>query len=176
MAAVYRAENLETGREVALKRPMPWEGCNERLRREADSLASIGHAHVMPVIDTGTDSDGNHWYAMPIAVGSLDSLWTKGFLGTDAESLCRVLLDEAGGGIGAFHDAGLIHRDLKPGNVLALADRKSSSGIRWVVADLGLVRRRLGQTTQNLTGSASMVGTLGYIAPEVTLRARLLRS
>lgn len=82
MAAVYRAENIQTGTEAALKRPMPWDGCNDRLRREADSLSSIEHPHVMPVLDTGTDTDGNHWYA----VGSLDKLWAKGFLGTDAEA------------------------------------------------------------------------------------------
>ncbi len=146
---------------------MPWDGCNDRLRREADSLASIDHPHAIPVLDTGTDNAGQHWYAMPIAVGSLGKLWATGFLGSDPEALCRVILDEVCSGIGALHDEGLVHRDLQPGNVLALADRKTASGIRWVVADLGLVRRPLGQTTNNLTGSASVLGTLGYIAPEV---------
>jgi|GEM_PF-3938518 len=81
MAAVYKAQHTATKVEVALTRPMPWDGCNDRLRREADSLAAIDHPHVIPVLDTGTDGAGKHWYAMPIAVGSLGKLWTTGFLG-----------------------------------------------------------------------------------------------
>lgn len=93
-AAVYKAEHTATKVEVALKRPMPWDGCNDRLRREADSLASIDHPHVIPVLDTGTDNARQHWYTMPIAVGSLGKLWATGFLGSDPEALCRVMLDE----------------------------------------------------------------------------------
>ena len=65
MAAVYKAKHTATKVEVALKRPMPWDGCNDRLRHEAHFLASIDHLHVIPVLDTGTDSAGQHWYVMP---------------------------------------------------------------------------------------------------------------
>lgn len=166
MAKVYKAEHEDSKTVVALKRPMPWDGCNDRLKREAKSLSSLSHPHVIEVLERGTDEDGDYWYAMPLAVGSLDQLWSAGSLGNDVDTLCNTLLHEVGSGIDALHQAGLIHRDLKPGNILAISDKSSASGIRWVVADLGLVRRPLGQTTHDLTGSAAYLGTLGYIAPE----------
>ena len=78
MAAVYQVENIQTSTEAALRQPMPWDGCNDRLRREADSLTSIENPARHTGSRHGTDTDENHSYAMPIAAGRLDRLRTKG--------------------------------------------------------------------------------------------------
>lgn len=167
MAVVYEAEEDATGLRVALKRPMPWEGCDDRLRREADVLSRFDHRHVMRILDLGQDEDEKHWYAMPLARGSLRSLWAGPSESPEAEALARIVLGEIGSGLGALHEQNYVHRDVKPANVLAIPDDGTQTGYRWVIADLGLVRRPPGETTNNQTGSALVLGTLGYIAPEV---------
>lgn len=167
MAAVYEALHERTGERVALKRPMPWEGCDDRLRREADVLSKFDHPHIMQIIDHGTDDHDVHWYAMPVARGSLSTIWSPLADSRNTERVCRQILRQAGAGLDVLHEAGYVHRDVKPGNILAFADPSFSGDTRWVISDLGLVRRPPGETTNNPTGSASVLGTLGYIAPEV---------
>jgi serine/threonine protein kinase len=167
MAAVYTATAEDGGATCALKRPMPWEGCDERLRREAEVLARFDNPHLMNVVDQGQDDEGWHWYAMPLALGRLDRLWEAGQLGSDREAVAREILVQVGDGLRVLHGAGYLHRDLKPANVLAMSDAASAERRRWVLADFGLVRRPVGETTDPLTGSASVLGTLGNIAPEV---------
>lgn len=166
MAYVYRARRRGDSHDVASKRPMPFENCNERLAREISVLSTIDHPNVMPILEHGIDGDGNSWYTMPMARGSLSTLHEAGRLTADLDALCRRVLDEASAGLGAMHDAGYIHRDVTPGNILALEDEDAQDGVRWVIGDCGLVRRPLGETTLSLTGSASVLGTLGFIAPE----------
>lgn len=165
-AIVYRATGPNgSSEEVALKRPLPFEFCDERLQREIDVLAKISHNHLMPVLDHGVDDDGHPWYTMPLARGSLKKLWLSGQLGDDVDAVCARVLEHVCLGVGAMHDAGYLHRDVNPNNILALND-SHEIGYWWVVADCGLVRRPLGETTHGLTGSASRLGTDGYIAPE----------
>lgn len=167
MAVVYRATHkTESGPDVAVKRPLPFGNASERLRREIDVMSSVSHPHVMPILDWGRDDDGNYWYAMPVAGGSLKTLWQEGHLTGSGEEIAREVLRAVSQGLGSMHDAGFIHRDVTPGNVLALDGDTSSSGPRWVIADCGLVRRPVGETTLTLTGSATTMGTLGFIAPE----------
>ena len=166
MAVVYTARLNKSSPIVALKRPLPWPTCDERLRREIDVLTTLDHPHVMPVLDHGIDDEGKPWYVMPRGRGSLGALWEAGELGDDAEAVCVDVLEEVCAGLGAMHDAHYLHRDVTPRNVIALYDDDLSRGYRWVMADCGLVRRPLGETTAGLTGSASNLGSPGYIAPE----------
>jgi len=166
MAVVYAAKKVGGDAVIALKRPMPWPNCDERLMREIDVLRQLDHPHVMPILDHGLDEDGRPWYAMPRARGSLQDLWESGALGNDAQAVCTDVLDEVCSGLGAMHEAGFLHRDVTYRNVLALHDADVPRGYRWVIADCGLVRRPLGETTHGLTGSATSLGTLGFIAPE----------
>jgi serine/threonine-protein kinase len=121
----------------------------------------------MPVLQQGTDDDGAHWYSMPEAEGSLARLIVASSSFGEREALCETLLLQVGRGLQAIHDSGHIHRDVKPANILALKDSSFADGRRWVIADLGLVRRPVGESSHDLTGSASVLGTLGYIAPEL---------
>lgn len=166
MAVVYRARTDGQAEAVALKRPLPWPTCDERLTREISVLTALSHPHVMPVLDHGVDDEGKPWYVMPIARASLAALWEQGQLGDEAEELCTELLEEVGAGLDAMHAARLVHRDVTPRNIMALDDPAAPRGFRWVVSDCGLVRRPLGETTLGLTGSATSLGSPGYIAPE----------
>lgn len=165
-AIVYRARRPGDGLVVALKRPLPFPQCNDRLRREISVLSALSHPHVMPVLDSGIDTQGEHWYAMPLARGSLKRLWESGHLGNDVDAIGFEVLEQVSLGLGAMHDANFLHRDVNPNNILALDDPTQPNGYRWVVADCGLVRRPLGHTTQVLTETGARLGTEGYIAPE----------
>lgn len=165
-AIVYRARPIDDSEYVALKRPLPFDHCDERLEREIDVLAKMSHTHLMPVLDHGVDEEGHPWYAMPLARGSLKDLWLSRGLRDDVDALCAEVVEHVCLGLEAMHDAGYLHRDVNPNNILALDDPLETRGYRWVVADCGLVRRPLGETTHALTGSVSRLGTDGYIAPE----------
>lgn len=165
-AAVYRARHPGDSDYVALKRPQPFDLCDERLQREIQVLAKMSHAHLMPVLAHGVDDEGHPWYTMPLARGSLKKLWLSGEVGDDVDSVCAEVLEHVCLGLGAMHSAGFLHRDVNPNNILALDDPQAPKRHRWVVADCGLARRPLGETTQGLTGSATLLGTTGYIAPE----------
>lgn len=166
MAVVYAATHPDRPDLVVLKRPLPFLNAPERLRREIEALSAVDHSQVMPVIDHGVDEEGQPWYVMPLALGSLRSLWEAGRLGSDAEAVCTEVLEDVCAGLGAMHEAGYVHRDVTPNNVLGFPDPDRPSGVRWVIADCGLARRPLGETTEGLTGSVSRLGTDGYMAPE----------
>ncbi|NPD04514.1 protein kinase [Nocardioides sp. zg-1308] len=155
------------GPSVAIKRPLPWDGNNnDRLRREIDVMSSLAHDHVMPILDSGIDEEGFYWYTMPLSTGSLRKQRDTLLHSYDLETLSQWVFQEVAAGVGFMHELGYTHRDIKPDNVLALADPSRPRGLRWVIADGGLIRRPLGETTNALTGSVTTMGTTGYIAPE----------
>ena len=162
MSTVTRAAPLSGGQDVALKRPIDWPGShsNERLKREISVLDELDHPNVIPLLDHGVDQSGMYWYTMPIAEGSLKDIWESGNAGTSAEDLCLLVLQHIAAGLSNMHEAGFVHRDVKPANILLLKNKI------WVVADCGLVRRPIGETTAEYTGSVSVMGTFGFIAPE----------
>jgi len=162
MSTVNRASPKTGGADIALKRPIIWPDShsNERLRREISVLNELSHPNVIPLLDHGVDQDGMSWYTMPIAEGSLKDIWESGTAGMSAEDVCLSILQQIAAGIGHMHEAGFIHRDVKPANILSLGSNN------WVIADCGLVRRPVGETTAGYTGSATVMGTLGFIAPE----------
>lgn len=167
MAYVYEAVQVDTGLVLAMKRPMPYEGAADRLRRESAILAKVDSPHVMPILDAGVDAANEPWYVMPRAKHNLSDYLEARPAGLGTDEIGRIVLDQIASGLQALHSAGLVHRDIKPENLLEIQDEASAEAGRWVVADLGLVRQPAGETTQNLTGSASMLGTAAYAAPEM---------
>lgn len=111
MAVVYEATHPDRPGTLALKRPLPFPHAGERLRREIEALTRVDDPNVMPVVDHGVDGEGQPWYAMPLALGSLKALWEAGTLGTDAETVCLDVLEDVCAGLGAIHAAGYVHRD-----------------------------------------------------------------
>ena len=159
MSTVYLATDTRLDRDVALKVLYPHlaadPGFLERFEREAKSAARLSHPHVVGVLDQGIDENGLAYLVMEYVPGRTlrDLLRERGTL-TPRQALA--LLDAVVEGLAAAHDAGLIHRDVKPENVLLSEDG------RIKIADFGLARA---VTTSTNTGT--LVGTVAYLAPEL---------
>jgi predicted Ser/Thr protein kinase len=164
MGVVYRAEDPTLGRPVALKvmrgEAAASPAARARFLREARSMAALHHDHVAPVWTVGEDG-GNPFIAMPLLRGeSLAArLKREGRLPT-AEAV-RIAAEMAEG-LAAAHAEGLVHRDIKPGNVWLEAPNG-----RVKLLDFGLARPAgADAASEQLTASGAMMGTPAYMAPE----------
>ncbi|GAA4508198.1 protein kinase domain-containing protein [Brevibacterium yomogidense] len=161
MAMVYKSTDLRLDRVVALKvmhrHLLDDEGFVERFQREARSAAHLIHPNVVAVHDTGRDGDAVYLVMEYLPNVTLrKELRHRGML-TPGQSL--IVLDAILAGLEAVHGAGMIHRDLKPDNVLLGADGQIK------LADFGLARAVSAATT-----TKTLMGTVGYVAPELVTR------
>jgi serine/threonine protein kinase/CHASE2 domain-containing sensor protein len=162
MGVVYRATQLALGREVAIKLIATERSDDpvfrERFTSESRIAASIEHANVIPVYEAGED-DGLLFIAMRLVEGfDLGQLLAR--LGPlPPERAVRVTAQVAGA-LDAAHARGLVHRDVKPANVLLTADQPEHA----YLTDFG-VAKYAGALTR-ITRADQWVGTLGYLAPE----------
>src|ERR1051325_4278506 len=135
MGTVYLAEETATGRRVALKLLAPELARDERFRRrflrDTEPAASIYHAHIVETLASGED-DGALYLAMAYVDGSdLRALLRRGGR-LEASGAARLVGQEAGA-FGAAHATGLVHRDVKPGNILvATADDGEDDGALYL--------------------------------------------
>lgn len=159
-AEVFEAVRKVDQRIFVLKRALG-ERASQRMRREIEVQRSLSSPHVMPIVDW--DSEKFRWYVMPKGARPMSSLDLPIAEGELVSILLAVLaaLDEA-------HSAGHPHRDVKPGNIIEVPDDEGTT--RWVLADWGLTRRPLGETTEKLTHSGHLLGTEGFAAPEAYTR------
>jgi serine/threonine-protein kinase len=160
MGVVYRAYDLRLKRPVALKLVAPSlardDGFRERFAHESELVMSLEHPNVVPIYDAG-DVDGRVYLAMRLVDGTdLRSLLrTEGALKPDrAIAICT----QIAAALDAAHARGLVHRDVKPSNVLL-----DSSGHVYL-ADFGLTRSL--EDEQDGAGEDRTVGTPAYLAPE----------
>ena len=171
MATVYEATDLHLNRRVALKvlcgDRAEDNALRERFVRESRFAASLEHPNIVPVYDAG-ESDGLLYIAMRLIRGTN----LAGFLqsaGPAAPVLALSLLGPAADALDAAHAAGLVHRDVKPANLLLAMDR---TGHRHVyLADFGVSTRR--SEPAEPTAAGSFVGTMGYTSPEQIRGERL---
>ena len=127
----------------------------DRLRREAQALARIQHPHVVPVHEVG-EAGGLHYYVMDLVDGrSLEEVLAAGRLSCARAAEIARQIAEA---LAAAHDQGVVHRDVKPGNVL-LADGRD----HVTLVDFGIAMSELAPT---LTSTGDLLGTPHYMAPE----------
>ena len=163
MGAVYRAEELTLGRKVALKVIAPELGGDSRFRerflRESRIAASLDHPHIVPIFKAG-DEDGALFLAMRYVEGTdLAKLLHGG--GALAPQRAIDLLEQVAEALDAAHEKGLVHRDVKPSNVLvAVAGGKE----HCYLADFGLTKRT--GSLSGISAPGDVVGTLEYVAPE----------
>ncbi|MBT2532851.1 Stk1 family PASTA domain-containing Ser/Thr kinase [Arthrobacter sp. ISL-48] len=160
MSTVYLATDQRLERDVALKVLHPHLATDDtflgRLGREAKSAARLSHAHVVGVLDQGNDGQTAYLVMEYIKGHTLrDVINAKGAL---PPRLALALIDPVVEGLGAAHAAGLIHRDVKPENVLIADDGRIKIG------DFGLARA---VTTSTSTGA--LIGTVAYLSPELVL-------
>jgi eukaryotic-like serine/threonine-protein kinase len=163
MANVYLAEDEELGRQVAIKilndRHASDDQFVERFRREAKNAAGLSHPNIVSVYDRG-EAEGTYYIAMEYLDGrSLkDRIVEEGPLPiTSAIEVTRQILHA----VGFAHRRGIVHRDIKPHNVL-LADGTGEGESRFKVTDFGISRT----TTSQMTEAGSIVGTAQYLSPE----------
>jgi eukaryotic-like serine/threonine-protein kinase len=154
---VYRARDLRLGRTVAVKRlrsdALGGDDARARFEREALALARVSDPHVLPVFDVSAAADDAYLVTAFCADGTLaERLETRVLTCPEV----RELVHDVAAGLVAMHGAGIIHRDIKPRNILRLEGR-------WVIGDLGIARVE-GDTS--LTQTGAVIGTPDYWAPE----------
>ncbi len=158
MGVVYRATDLSLHRHVALKLIAPELAEDDRFRRrflrESQLAASLDHPSAVPIYEAG-DHEGTLYLAMRFVDGRDLATFLRhdGPLGPERSLL---LLSQVAGALDAAHRRGLVHRDVKPGNILVDDDGHA------YLTDFGVSKQLGGDTTD----TGRMVGTLDYIAPE----------
>ena len=168
-AVVYRGTDLKLGRQVAIKVLPPELAYNESVRtrfvREAQMAAGLSHPNIVPIYSVD-EKDGIVYFVMGLVVGmsvaahlAREHTWQP----DRAERVLREVADA----LAYAHSRGVVHRDVKPDNILIERD----SG-RALVSDFGIARASEGETRLTLTGVA--VGTPAYMSPEQALGEREL--
>jgi serine/threonine-protein kinase len=158
MGVVYRARHLHLKRTAALKVLTPGlakdANFRERFIRESRLAASLDHPNVVPVYDAG-EAEELLYIAMRFVAGAdLAELLESGPL---PPTRALDLLTQVGSALDCAHEAGLVHRDVKPANVLVAKERA-------FLTDFGL--SKLVSSDSSLTAAGKMVGTLDYVSPE----------
>ncbi|TFV68946.1 serine/threonine protein kinase [Blastococcus sp. CT_GayMR19] len=171
MAVVYRAEDMRLGRKVALKLLTPQLADNEQFRqrfmRESRLAASLDHPNIVPIYEAG-EADGQLFIAMRYVRGSD----LKGALAAEGGRLpverTLDLFTQIADALDTAHRAGLVHRDVKPGNILVAAGRehtRTGHGDHVYLTDFGLTKRTA-ELSSGLTGTGHFLGTVDYVSPE----------
>ncbi len=191
MGVVYHAHEESLGREVALKVLRASYGDTEDLRarfeREVRAAARLRHPNIVPILSTG-EAQGRLWYAMDFIAGdTLEDLLGKSPQGRMRRARAARIVRDVARALHAAHESGVIHRDVKPGNVMlveqpAPPDERTTRSRRlrrsWLgdsdsvgnrsvyrplLADFGLAADR---TASKLSESGMLIGTPGYMGPE----------
>src|ERR1700753_1816487 len=166
MSTVFRAENPRLGNLIALKVLDPALAASDvfrtRFLEESRIAASMNHPNVIPIHDTGS-SDGLLYLAMRCVAGTdfRRLLSRHGRLPADRAIF---LLSQAARAIDAAHRRGLVHRDVKPANLLVERGNDGADPEHVYLADFGITKHLAGRTGP--TGSGAFLGTIDYVAPE----------
>jgi serine/threonine-protein kinase len=164
MGVVHKASHRTLGRPVALKL-LPAERADEknleRFRREAELTSRLTHPNTVRVYDFGRTAGGTYYYAMELVDG-VDLQTLVEHHGPLDSTRVTYLLTQLAGALSEAHAAGLVHRDVKPANVM-VGDRGALRDVVKVL-DFGLVRELAAGTEQN--DAPEVVGTPLYMAPE----------
>lgn len=172
MGSVCLAEDVRLRRKVAIKTMKPHVAVSapdrERFEREARAAAAVEHDNIVPILHVGEAVDGTPFIVMPFLRGETLDTRLKRELIADLDIILKVAREVADGLVAA-HAAGLIHRDIKPGNIWLEGDLSSKEMAQQIrrckILDFGLARSAIGGDAQ-LTNSGAVLGTPAYMAPE----------
>jgi TolB-like protein/Tfp pilus assembly protein PilF/tRNA A-37 threonylcarbamoyl transferase component Bud32 len=160
MGVIYRARQRHSRRIVALKRILSYHADSQetlvRFRREAQAAASLDHPNILPIYEVSECDDGLPFFSMKFAGGGslLDA--APALRGEPRRAVA--LMAKVARAVQYAHGQGILHRDLKPGNILL--DGRGEP----LVSDFGLAKWL--DTSSHLTRTLTIFGTPGYIAPE----------
>jgi len=164
---VFQAWDEQLHRFVAIKRWSPIESLEDdpegidRLWHEATMLAAIQHPNILTIHDFGMDNDRPYVITEFVDGKTLDTIIKRGpFNLEDFANAAQQMLEA----LIAAHEAGLIHRDLKPQNIMRT--RLPGGAWQYKILDFGLAQFVTQPTTQSLEGNTSIYGSILYIAPE----------
>ncbi len=165
MGVVYKARDERLKRQVAIKVLPPELAFREEIRirflREAETAARLSHPHIVPIHSVGEGPDGLVYFVMAYVDGESVAAKLKRRGQLPSEEARRIMLETADA-LGAAHALGIIHRDVKPDNILLEGSRG-----RVVVTDFGIAKA-LSSTTGSatLTATGVAIGTPHYMSPE----------
>jgi serine/threonine protein kinase len=164
MSVVYRAENARLGNKVALKLLADLlaedENFRERFVRESRTAAMLNHPNIVTIYDAG-DAEGVLYIAMRWVETDLKAhLRREGRLAPDH---ALAIAAQVGSALDAAHARGLLHRDVKPANILLEPGEPGAPPIAYL-ADFGLTKHL--ESTSGITASGHFVGTIDYMSPE----------
>src|SRR3954471_23729365 len=165
MSTVYRARHSRLGTAVALKVLAPElsndDKFRERFLREAKMAAGIDHPNVVPIYDTGLHDDALYMVMRYVAGGDLKALLRAS--GPLSAQQTLAILGPVARALDAAHGHGLVHRDVKPANILI--QRAANGEIEHIyLSDFGITKHA--GSVSGLTGTGALVGTVDYMAPE----------
>src|SRR5215471_18045625 len=160
MGVIYQARQRHSRRIVAIKRILSYHADSQdtlmRFRREAQAAANLDHPNILPIYEVGESQEGLPFFSMKFAGGG--SLLEAASALRNEPRRAVALMAKVARAVQYAHDQGILHRDLKPGNILL--DGHSEP----LVSDFGLAKWL--EPTGDLTHTPSIFGTPGYIAPE----------
>jgi hypothetical protein len=165
MAIVYRARDINLGRTVALKILAPQlasdDSFRQRFIQESRAAAAVDHPHIIPVFEAGK-ADGELFIAMRyVSTGDVRTLLDES--GALPVGRAAAIVAQVSSALDAAHAHGLVHRDVKPANIL-LAKSADGHSDHVYLSDFGLSKQSLAPS--GLTAAGQFLGTLDYIAPE----------
>lgn len=161
MAVVYKAYDTKLERNVALKvirtELKDREKFLKRFRREAKALTKLTHPNIVGLIDFDVDEDNNPYIVMEYIPGGNLKSWMNGPIHWQTAVEMLVPIADA---LGFAHQQGILHRDVKPGNILM------TEGGQLMLSDFGVAKVLANEETTDLTTTGMGVGTPEYMAPE----------
>jgi tRNA A-37 threonylcarbamoyl transferase component Bud32 len=165
-ALVYAGVDTALKRDVAVKVLRPELAVDEvmraRFRREAEAVARLRHPHIVPIYSVG-EQDGIVWYVMPLLSGPSLKVHLERS-GRLAIPDVRRVIDETADALATAHRAGIVHRDIKPDNMLLDGP---PSRPRVLVTDFGIAKALSGtMDSRTLTQTGIVIGTPHYMSPE----------